>query len=407
MKETWMTVVWLLCCVISGSAGTAVWPGDELTITCVAGCDSVYPNSYSSFYVDPGVMQVLLQGGGWGTWYEDGVAITSGGVSNEVAINTGREKEVTFVAGGQSRTVHLKTKSVQHCLPDIEEVHFTDDKDRRQIAVGETVGIEADIDRNGCEDYTFGWEADSDVLEIENPSSTTTDIYARLRPTGGKDPTIKAVVQNNAGDRKEKSITVSVIGITPPELRLSTREKAGRTRNSIVVSRSGSTTPNEDAVIEHFYVTLYYYGDSGWQVASGKSDHGKSSEVTLFASEGDGLYEVEAYIEDSRGAVSPVAKNTVRVGVPEEGVPNLYADDSSMGCRVGEACDLGVHYDESGGGSYAIDWYDKKTGKKISGCQGTDCSINFSSPDDYVAQARIHIIGESDYNYADIAVSVS
>ena len=397
-------IIFLLLFCVAVTAGAAVWPGDELAVTCPMGCENRLLDSYSSFYVEPDVLAVVLLGDVTGDWYENGVKIGSG---QAIMVYMADRKEIKFVSGGRSRTIYLKAKSVQNCLPVIDEVYFTDDKNRRQMAVNQVLTVKARIYRNGCEDYIFGWETDSDTLVIENQEAVETDIYAKSLPADGRNPTIKAVVQNEAGDRRVKSITVAVINAIPPRLELSVREKTGKSQNSIAVSRSGSATSNEDARIEHFYVTLYYYGMHGWEIAANEHDYGRNANITLSASEGDGLYEVSAYIEDSYGAKSPVSRRTVRIGVPEKGIPNLYPNNATVHCGAGEECELGVHYDDNGPGAYVIDWYDKKKNKKITGCQGTECSVRFLSPGDYVAQARIHIIGESNYKYADIAIAVN
>jgi len=394
-----LLVIGLLFLVLQ-TAGAAVWPGDELAVMCSRGCESKYPDSSSSFYIEPDVRAVILQGDDSGDWYENGI-YTGTGQAIQVIIVTGG-KEIKFVSDGRSRTVYLKTKSVSHCLPVIEKVYFTDDKNRRQIAVGQTRTVKAEIDRNGCdrEDFAFSWETDSEVLEIEDPTVLKTDIYAKALPADGKSPSLKAVVRNKAGDRKEKTITVPVVSAATPELKLSVREKTGKNQNSIIISRAGSSTPNENAEIEHFYVTLYF----GNEVVS-ERDYGKNVNITLGA-KGDGLYEIVAYVKDSYDAASPLVRATIRIGVPEEGIPNLYPEKSAVYCNVGEPCELKVWYDNHGNGSYVIDWYDEKSGKKISDCQGTDCSIKFLNPGDYAAQARIRVIGESNYKKTDIAVTV-
>ena len=387
----------VIFCLISVTAAAVRLPADELRVAC-ENCVRTSDDG-SRFYVNAGTPVKLTGGnfgGGTGEWFESGKSIGRG---NNLQFTAAANRELTFTAGGQNKTVYVNIIESGQCLPQVgpEIVFVGDDKDKKGFIPGEVFTVKIEVNDNGCGGYHFRWGTDNayDVLEIRNYISFQTDVYVKASPKNGeKNPTLTFAAWNDAGDRVERRLTIPIGPggkSSLPKIELAAEVK---NNEKILISRAGSSTPNENSEIKKTHVELFYNVSGGWDKISGQ-DY-EAEEITLDASRGEGLYRIRAYVVDSRDFKSDTVDSFVRVGNAEDEAPNVYVENKTVYCKKGEPCiinawDTYYRYRDRNG-SISIDFYDEQDNRI--NCNEPACNLTDLKPGTYKIGVVATILGD-------------
>lgn len=408
MKKLYLLVFAVFCVSAASSAASSlsamtIPPPEPLRLYC-----NGETSEYNTFWVNPN-SEIVLSANVQGNWTDAGAVKYKNVLRTAVNSN---DQQFTFTADdGRQTTAFVRIIQGSCCLPEFDDnypITINGDGEHKkiktiQLVVGETFSIKAHYHRNhDCRDgnYDFYWDIQNNngAIEISNPNASQTTMKIVKLPTG-PNPEIYAVLSNGCTWPHREHITVQIKQPEPPVCKLDVDYSPSNwlSRSAIEVSFAGSHPVSEGDTIERYVAKLYYYDTNGqWQYI-GENDY-DSSEKTITASNGEGMYKVVGYVEDNHGQQSKPVETTIYIPGTRYDTPTIYTP-RFIDCKVNETCFI---YADTHNKDYPVEFFYGNT--KL----GNGPSGNFvaTQPGTYKITVKTHRFGCDDCEdyYATITV---